>query len=108
MDQKQLTPNLFVAGQIMPDDVATLAAQGFDTLVCNRPDGEEPGQPAFADVAAAARAAGMTAHHMPFQGMPPAEYVAEFARIAPDAGRILAYCRSGARSGILADAAGVA
>ncbi len=108
MDLKQLSPTLSVTGQITPNDVADLAAQGFTTLVCNRPDGEEPGQPAFADIAAAAKAAGMTAYFMPFQGMPPANYVADFAALAADAGQILAYCRSGARSGNLAAAAGVA
>ncbi|MFY8032624.1 MAG: beta-lactamase hydrolase domain-containing protein, partial [Devosia sp.] len=31
-----------VAGQISPDDVAKLAEAGFKTILCARPDNEEP------------------------------------------------------------------
>ena len=45
MDLKRLTPTLSVAPQIAPDDLPAAAAAGFTTLICNRPDGEQPGQP---------------------------------------------------------------
>ena len=42
---KALTPKLAVASQITPADVARIAAEGYTTILNNRPDGEEPGQP---------------------------------------------------------------
>ena len=33
----------FVAGQIFPSDIKSLKEQGFQTIVCNRPNGEEEG-----------------------------------------------------------------
>ena len=47
MDIRPIDETLSVAPQMLPDEVAALAAQGFTALVCNRPDGEEPGQPAL-------------------------------------------------------------
>jgi sulfide:quinone oxidoreductase len=46
-----------VAPQIAPSDLPRLRELGFRALICTRPDGEEPGQPPFAAIAAAARAA---------------------------------------------------
>ena len=44
MSVYKLTESLSVAAQITPQDIGGLAAQGFTTVVCNRPDGESPGQ----------------------------------------------------------------
>ncbi|WP_243453564.1 beta-lactamase hydrolase domain-containing protein, partial [Polymorphobacter multimanifer] len=54
-----LSPAVSVSPQIMPEDCAGLAAQGFAFIVNNRPDGEAPGQPAGEAIAAEADAAGM-------------------------------------------------
>ena len=35
----QLTDTLSVAAQVAPQDIPHIAAQGFSTVVCNRPDG---------------------------------------------------------------------
>ena len=40
----------FVAGQIFPSDIKSLKEQGFQTIVCNRPNGEEEGQPIYAEI----------------------------------------------------------
>ena len=48
-----------VAPQIAPDDVAEIAAAGFNAIVNNRPDGEDAGQPEGAEMRAAAEAAGL-------------------------------------------------
>ncbi len=55
----QLDEHLAVAGQILPEHVADIVAAGFKVLISNRPDGEEAGQPAQAEIAAAAEAAGL-------------------------------------------------
>ncbi len=104
MDMRQLDARVSVSGQIGPDDIAAVAAAGFRALVCNRPDDEHgPGQPPFAEVASAARAAGMTAHHIPFGGEGPHPGQAEeLARVlAQTEGPVFLYCRSGARSSTL-------
>ncbi len=40
MDIRQIDDNYSVSGQIEPDDVRDIAAEGFRTIICNRPDGE--------------------------------------------------------------------
>ncbi|RYF97682.1 MAG: hypothetical protein EON94_14530 [Caulobacteraceae bacterium] len=59
MDIKSLSEAVSVAPQVNPADVPAIASLGFRSLICNRPDGEGEDQPAAAEVAAAARAAGM-------------------------------------------------
>jgi len=91
---------LSVSPQLMPGDMAAAAQAGFKTVINNRPDGEEPGQPATAEVKAAAEAAGMAFISIPFTaGMQTAEDVKAFAAALADSDQpILAYCRSGTRS----------
>ena len=89
------------APQIDPQDMAALAAQGFSTVVNNRPDGEGgPDQPSSAAMAQAAQAAGLDYHYAPvISGQITPEQVASFAAIvAASQGPVLAFCRSGARS----------
>ena len=49
MDMRKLSPALYVAGQVAPEDMSGLVARGIRSIICNRPDGEEAGQPAWAD-----------------------------------------------------------
>lgn len=103
MDIRTIDETLAVAPQMQPEDVATLAAQGFAALVCNRPDGEEPGQPPLDAMREAAQAAGLAFHHIPVAGgvFPPAA-VAAFGAIRRGAqGKVLAYCRTGTRAATL-------
>lgn len=89
----------FVSGQIAPADLPEIAAAGVSTIVNNRPDGEEPGQPAGAEIEAAARAAGIDYRHIPFSGVLSSEQVEELAGLLDTApGKLLAFCRSGTRS----------
>ena len=63
-----------VRGQVLPQEVADLAAQGVTVLVNNRPDGEEPDQPRAHEIEDAAAAAGIAYHHIPIaRGIGPAE-----------------------------------
>ncbi len=96
----KLSENYAVAPQVLPDDVASIAAEGFVVIICNRPDGEEPGQPTAAEVAAACEKAGLAFHHIPISGMPVAQELIQEQRrlIETSAGPVLAYCRSGQRS----------
>lgn len=98
-DFRRVTDDFTTAPQISVADVAKAAELGFATIICNRPDGEEPGQPSGAEMAAAAQAAGLGFVHIPFSG-PPGPAQVEAMRQAADAsdGPVLAYCRSGTRS----------
>lgn len=96
----RLTDNISVSPQLLPAEMPAVAQAGFKTVINNRPDGEEPGQPAIADIKTAVQAAGMAFIDIPFTaGMQTAEDVQAFAKaLAGSEGPILAYCRSGTRS----------
>ena len=65
MQTKRITAVLSVSEQITAADVAALAEAGFNSIICNRPDGEGADQPVFAEIATAAQSHGMTAHYQP-------------------------------------------
>lgn len=97
VDFRKVTADFSVAPQPAPADLAVAAAQGFRRVISNRPDGEEPGQPASETMARAAAAAGLEFIHIPIRGGPTAEQAQATAEAA--AGQpTLAFCRSGTRS----------
>lgn len=100
MDIRIVTDGFSVSPQITAGDVAALAEAGYDAIICNRPDGEDPGQIPFAAIEQAAQEAGMACHHIPVtSGLLGPQHVAE-TKLALDKnpGKVLAYCRSGTRS----------
>ena len=98
-DFRRVTATFAVSPQIRPEDVAAAAAQGFTTLINNRPDGEAPDQPTSAEIEAAARAAGLDYAYIPVVGRPSADQVrAVHDEVAAAKGPVLAFCRSGTRS----------
>jgi uncharacterized protein (TIGR01244 family) len=93
---KQLDSTTFVSGQIVPEEIASL---GVATIINNRPDGEEPGQPESDAIETAARAAGIDYRHIPVAGAISQPQVAQMAdALAQAKGPVLAFCRSGTRS----------
>ncbi len=99
-----LNPHFSVAGQLTVADMTTVAAAGYKVIINNRPDGEEPGQPKHIEIAAAAESTGLLYKYIPVgrAGLEKdmiATMVATLA--AAGAGRVLAFCRSGARSTML-------
>ena len=98
-DIRRVTPDFAVAPQLQPADVAAVAAQGYRLLLNNRPDGEAPGQPSGAEMAAAAQAAGLAYLHIPIVGgAGPGQLEAMHQALAGAGGPALAFCRSGTRS----------
>ena len=99
MEYRQITDNYSVSGQITPDEIAAVKAAGFKSVICNRPDEEQPGQPSAASVGAAAKAAGLAFVHIPvISGQITADNVADQAAALDELqGPVFAYCRSGAR-----------
>ena len=72
-------------------------------MICNRPDGKEPGQPPLDAMRAAAQEAGLASHHIPVAGgiFPPAAIVAFGAIRRGTQGKVLAYCGTGTRAATL-------
>ena len=103
MQPKMIDATLSVSPQISTEDVAAIAAAGFRSILCNRPDGEGADQPVFAEIEAAAKAAGLQAVYQPVvsgkvQDGDAAQFGAHFAALPKP---VLAYCRSGTRSATL-------
>ena len=100
MDIKQLSETVSVTGQVAVDDVATIARRGFKSIICNRPDGEDAGQPAFGEIEAAAKDEGLSSAYQPVvSGQVTAADGDAFGALVETLPKpILAYCRSGARS----------
>jgi uncharacterized protein (TIGR01244 family) len=100
MDIRQIDEGFAVTGQVSPDDVRDIAAAGYHTLICNRPDGESPDQPEFAEIARVAEKAGIPIYYVPVvSGQLTQDDVDAMAAALDEAERpVLAYCRSGARS----------
>jgi sulfide:quinone oxidoreductase len=103
MELKTLAPGVAVGPQVAAGDIAALAAAGIRAILCNRPDGEAPDQPGFAEIAAAAEAAGLEARYLPVQsGMVTDENVSDFGKALETLPKpLFAYCRSGTRSATL-------
>jgi uncharacterized protein (TIGR01244 family) len=103
-----LSPDLSVAPQLGPEAMAALAEAGFKSVINNRPDFEGgPSQPTHASIEAAAKAAGLSYAFLPVApSYQSPEEVARFAELLATLPRpILAFCRSGTRSGKLDRAA---
>ncbi|MEM6712466.1 MAG: TIGR01244 family sulfur transferase [Pseudomonadota bacterium] len=100
MDIHTVTDSFAVSPQIIPEDVETLAKEGYTTIICNRPDDEERGQPSFEAVANAATQWGLKSHHLPIvSGMLGPQHVSQMAELITESdGKVFAYCRSGTRS----------
>jgi sulfide:quinone oxidoreductase len=103
MQPKPITASLSVSEQVHPADIAAIAAAGFRSLICNRPDGEGSDQPLFAEIAAAAKAQGLEAAYLPIvTGKVSDEDAQTFGRLLDSLPKpIFAFCRTGTRSATL-------
>ena len=95
----QLTETLSVAAQVTPQDIPNIAAQGFSTVVCNRPDGEVPDQASMDAIEAACNDANLIFVRYPVDALNfPGPDLEGLGELFDDAGqRVLAYCRTGTR-----------
>ena len=108
LQAQRLTADIAVAGQLDPTSMAEAAAAGFKSVINNRPDFEAgPMQPTSASIEAAARAAGLSYAFLPVApSIQTTDEIARFAALLETLPKpILAFCRSGARSGKLVRAA---
>ncbi|MFV0477303.1 MAG: TIGR01244 family sulfur transferase [Parahaliea sp.] len=94
----ELAPDVGASEQISIDDLPVIVAAGYKVILNNRPDGESPGQPDGAAIAAAAAELGLVYRYLPvtaanFSGTDLTEVAAAF-----EDGPVLAFCRTGTRS----------
>ena len=99
----KLSERYSVAAQITADDLAEIAARGFRSVMNNRPDHEDPGQPLSSEIAARAGELGLRYAHVPVvSGRMTQQDVVDFeAACAELETPVLLFCRSGARCAAL-------
>ncbi|WP_039760578.1 TIGR01244 family sulfur transferase [Bartonella queenslandensis] len=100
MNLQQIDPDIFISGQISIENIKTLAEAGFKTIICNRPNHEEPHQPDFSSIKAVANDYGIQTYYIPIS--PPTietTDVETMQTILKTASLpLLAYCHHGTRS----------
>ena len=100
MDIRPLDEALSASPQIAPEDLPAIAAQGFRSVISNRPDGEEPGQPSAEALRQAAEAAGLAFAHVPVVGGAISDQdVADFREALANLPQpVFGFCRTGTRT----------
>ena len=98
---RYLNPSFAVSAQLAVDAVPSVLAQGFASLMNNRPDGEGgSAQPLSRDIEQAALAAGLHYVYLPVVAgaITPEQATAMRKALETAPGPVLAFCRSGIRS----------
>ncbi|CAN5404514.1 bifunctional protein tyrosine phosphatase family protein/NAD(P)/FAD-dependent oxidoreductase [soil metagenome] len=100
MEMKALTAELSVSPQLSPSEMRAVAAAGFRSVICNRPDGEGSDQPLFSEVERSATDAGMQIRYLPAEsGKVTDDQGAAFGALMAELPKpVLAFCRTGMRS----------
>lgn len=100
---RPITDTYTVAPQLEPGDMAALAASGVTTVICNRPDAENPDPLQAAAMQKAAEDAGLNFVFNPIVGGALTEdnVDEQSDAIAASDGPVVAYCASGNRSTIV-------
>lgn len=95
----KLTDQLSVVGQIVLDDLAAFAKNGFATVINHRPDNEEPGQLDHVTAEAEAKRQGLAYIYQPIVSSAiTRKDVHDFQNMLLREGKpIVAHCRSGTR-----------
>ena len=104
MSIQKLADNLYIAPQLTEADVQEAAKLGIQTVICNRPNGEEENQVTFKQVESWLEAAGIREHHHQPVVAPAinAADVAAFQNLLKSVPQpVLAYCRTGTRCSLL-------
>jgi sulfide:quinone oxidoreductase len=103
MELHKITDDLSVASQLDAAALPLVAERGFRSVICNRPDGEAYGQPAFGPIEQAAAALGIKTAYQPVSSNAVSDADgAAFGKLLEELPKpILAYCRSGTRCTML-------
>lgn len=101
---ERIADYLYISKQLDQRYIRRVAQYEIKTVICNRPDGEEPGQPDFETVRQWLTDAGVEkVIYLPAtMDNITDEMLAEFqTAVAKSPAPVLAYCRSGTRSALL-------
>lgn len=102
MNIRPINDEYAATAQIAVEDLEEIRDMGFKSIVCHRPDDEDPGQPDFRDIAARAAELGIEMRHIPVSGSPTPEAVRAMIDALDELPKpMLGYCRSGNRSTII-------
>lgn len=96
----ELAPQVYASGQLFVEDLKLAAKQGVRSVVSHRADGEAPGQPSSAELAAVAQELGINFVNFPVNPKAISESeVAAFAKLCEGLERpLLVFSRTGARA----------
>jgi sulfide:quinone oxidoreductase len=99
MEIKRIDDQVAVAAQVAAPDMSAIAAAGYRSVICNRPDAEAPDQPSHVELQRAAEAAGLRFQFQPVTSGKVTDQDAEvFGKIVRELpGPVLAFCRTGTR-----------
>ena len=94
---RTLTPNLSLADQLTEDDLAEVIAQGYKTVICNRPDEEGDAHLNAQQAKAVLQAAGVEFHYLPVNGaaITDQDVIDHHDLLDQAEGPVLTYCRTG-------------
>lgn len=100
MNLTKLSREVSVRPQLLPHEVADVAAAGFRGIINNRPDHEAPDQPSSEEIEAEAKRHGLAYWHIPIMpGQATEKDARAFAAAVREAGGpVVAFCRTGNRS----------
>ncbi|MFB2553472.1 TIGR01244 family sulfur transferase [Ensifer soli] len=103
MDIRKINDSISVSPQIRLDDAHELARLGFKSIISNRPDREEDGQPTADMMGMAAKGAGLEFRHAPVVASDIGDRdIALFGEALKHLPKpVLAFCRSGTRAATL-------
>ncbi|MEO0496644.1 MAG: sulfur transferase domain-containing protein [Pseudomonadota bacterium] len=104
IEARRVADDYVVTGQICVEHLPMIVQAGFKSVLCTRPDGEDPGQTDFETIAAEAEKLGLKACKIDVLGhigITP-DNLTQFIDAWEDLPRpIFAYCRSGQRAATL-------
>ena len=100
---RAITEKYAVSEQIAPEDFPAISEAGFATVICNRPDIENPPFLHAHVMAEAAALAGLQFVNLPLthQTMTPDNITKQFDIVENAEGPVLAYCASGTRCSVI-------
>ena len=92
-----------LAPQIQVNDLVLIKNKGFETIINNRPDNEVPNQPSDNEISVRAKEQGLSYFYIPISpsGISAENIEQTIMALEQTEGPVLAFCRSGTRSGIL-------
>lgn len=97
---QEISPGVFVTGQVSVEAIPALNQQGFKSVIALRPDNEAPDQPSSTQIGAANAQHGIKFAYIPVpSGGVPAQAIQSLETALKNSPRpVLLYCRSGRRA----------